>query len=98
MTENIENVQVINNTENHRFEIRVDDQLAVIPYNIKRDMIGLFHTEVPEAFRGKGIATKLALYALNYAKDHRLGILAYCPFIAKYIHDHPEWKQYVKHL
>jgi predicted GNAT family acetyltransferase len=96
MNEDIENAKVINNEKDHRFEIRIDDKLAAVPYNVKRGMIGLFHTEVPEEFRGKGLATKLALYALNYAKNHQLKILPYCPFIAKYIHDHPEWKQYVK--
>jgi len=96
MNEDIENIPVINNKARHRFEIRIDDNLATVPYNVKGEMIGLFHTEVPEESRGKGLASRLALYALNYAKDHHLKILPYCPFIAKYIHDHTEWKQYVK--
>ncbi len=94
----IENVEVFNNEKGHRFEIGLNGNFAIIPYNVKNDMIGLFHTEVPEEFRGKGLATKLALYALNYAKDHHLKILPYCPFIAKYIKEHPEWDQYVKHF
>ena len=90
--------EIINNKKAHRFEINLDGSFAIVPYNIKDDMIGLFHTEVPEAYRGKGLATKLALYALNYAKDHELKVLPYCPFIAKYIKEHPEWKQHVKHF
>jgi predicted GNAT family acetyltransferase len=92
----IENTEVINNEKDHRFEIKLNDKFGFIPYNFKDDMIGLFHTEVPEEYSGKGLGTKLALYALNYAKDHQLKILPYCPFISKYINEHPEWMPYVK--
>src|ERR1700741_85580 len=96
MNEDIENTKVINNEKNHRFEINLNGSFAIVPYNIKDDMIALFHTEVPEEHRRKGLATKLALYALNYAKDHELKILPYCSFIAKYIKEPPKWKRYVK--
>jgi predicted GNAT family acetyltransferase len=96
MKENIENTEVVNNEKAHQFEIKLNDKMAFIPYNVKEDMIELFHTEVPDEFSGQGFGTKLALCALNYAKDHRLQIILYCPFIIKYIKEHPEWKPYVK--
>ena len=96
MEKDIQNPEVVNNEKDHRFEIKLNDKFAIVPYNIKDDMIGLFHTEVPEEYGGRGLGTKLALYALNYAKDHQLKILPYCPFIAKYIKEHPEWDKYVK--
>jgi predicted GNAT family acetyltransferase len=98
MQESIQNAEVVNNEKAHRFEMALHGEFAIIPYNIKGDMIELFHTEVPGAFRGLGLGKKIALYALNYAKDNQLKILPYCPFIAKYINEHPEWKQYVKKL
>ena len=96
MKKDVVNTEVINNEKERRFEIKLNDKLAFIPYNIKDDLIALFHTEVPGEYGGKGLGTKLALYALNYAKDHQLKILPYCPFISKYIKEHPEWNQYVK--
>ena len=96
MKENIENTVVVNNENDHQFEIKLKDKIAFIPYQVKKDVIGLFHTEVPNEYSGQGFGTKLALYALNYAKDHHLQILVYCPFISKYIKEHPEWKPYVK--
>jgi len=98
MGDTIENAKVINNKKGRRFEIRIGEYVAIVPYNFKDDMIALFHTEVPVELQGKGLGTKLAVYALNYAKDHNLKILPYCPFIAKYIKEHPEWKQHVKHF
>jgi predicted GNAT family acetyltransferase len=98
MQADTENLVVINNEKDHRFEIKLNGKFALVPYNIKDDMIGLFHTEVPEEYSGKGLGTKLALYALNYAKEHGLKILPYCPFISKYIKDHSEWMPYVKHF
>ncbi|CAN5539629.1 hypothetical protein BH11BAC2_BH11BAC2_05870 [soil metagenome] len=88
--------EVINNKERQQFEIRIGEYISKIPYTFKEDMIALFHTEVPEELRNKGLATKLTLYALNFAKDHDLKILPYCPFIAQYIKDHPQWEKYVK--
>jgi predicted GNAT family acetyltransferase len=87
---------VVNNINQKQFEIHFNDSVAKIPYNFKDDMIALFHTEVPEEMRGNEIATSLAEYALNYAKNNNLKILPYCPFIGKYIKEHLEWKPYVK--
>ncbi len=91
-------LDVINNEQTHRFEITMNGKVAFTPYNLKDDTIDLYHTEVPEEFRGQGAGTKLALYALNYAKDHHLKINVYCPFITKYIEEHDQWKPYVKHF
>ena len=101
MTQNKKDVtglHVINNEDGRQFEIRLNDMVAKIPYNFRDDMIALFHTEVPEELRGHGLASRLAEYALNYAKDHQLKVLPYCPFVSKYIKEHPEWKYIVKHF
>jgi len=94
----VASLEVINNIRQRQFEIHINDSIARVPYNFRDDMIALFHTEVPDEYSGQGIATKLAEFALNYAKENKLKILPYCPFIAKYIKEHPEWQQYVKHF
>lgn len=92
---NISDIEVVNNQENKQFEIRRNDLIAKIPYSIKDDSIGLLHTNVPEEWRGKGLAKKLAECALNYAKENNLSVIPYCPFVAKYIEEHPEWLSYL---
>ena len=95
---NLDDVVVVNNIDDNQFEINISDLQAFIPYSISKGKIAFFHTEVPEELEGNGLATKLTLHALNYAKDNELKILPYCPFIAAYIEKHPEWKKYVGHL
>lgn len=93
---NISEFEVVNNLENNQFEIRRNDLIARIPYSIKDDSIGLLQTHVPDEWRGKGLAKKMAECALNYAKENNLRVIPYCPFIAKYIDEHPEWLPYSK--
>lgn len=92
---NLSEIEVVNNTENKQFEIRRNDLIAKIPYNIKDDSIGLLQTHVPDEWRGKGLAKKLAECALNYAKENNLRVIPYCPFVAEYIEKHPEWLPYL---
>jgi len=91
---NLSDIEVVNNRENKQFEIRRNDLIAKIPYSIKDDSIGLHQTHIPDEWRGKGLAKKLAECALNYAKENNLRVIPYCPFIAKYIDEHPEWLPY----
>ncbi|MCY1382812.1 GCN5-related N-acetyl-transferase [compost metagenome] len=51
------------------------------------------HTIVPPELEGKGIASTLAKYVLEYAKDNTLKVKPYCPFINAYIDRHPEYQE-----
>jgi predicted GNAT family acetyltransferase len=88
--------EVINNKDDRRFEISVDGYISIIPYILHNNEIALFRTQVAEELRGKGLAVKLVEHALNFAKENDLKILPYCPFIRKYINEHPEWKPRIK--
>jgi len=50
------------------------------------------HTWVPQELEGRGIASALAEFALNYAKENELQTVVYCPFVKAYIQKHPEWQ------
>lgn len=85
-------MDVENNQARHRFEVKVDDQMAVAEYIQGKDYIVFAHTEVPEALEGQGIASSLAHTALEYAKENNLQIMPLCPYFAAYIRKHPEYK------
>lgn len=88
-------VQVINNTDTHRFEVTLDGETAFAEYQILEEGLLLPHTVVPDAFAGKGVGSALAVTALSYARDHGMKVLPRCPFIAGYIKKHPEWHSIV---
>lgn len=86
---------VTNNKADHRFEVRLGDETAFAEYVIHNGSMVLPHTVVPDAFSGKGVASRLAVTALGYAREHGLTVKPSCPFMAAYIAKHPEWQDLV---
>ena len=81
---------VVDNQAEHRFEISFAGETAYAEYQLVAHGIILPHTVVPEAFEGKGIASRLARYAMQYARDRDLKIIPLCPFMTAYMTKHPE--------
>ncbi|HWE63493.1 MAG TPA: GNAT family N-acetyltransferase [Chloroflexota bacterium] len=95
MNDNREDVVVANNEAEHRYEARVDGELAVIIYQLLGDRIVFIHTEVPEDLEGRGIAGTMARVALDDARARGLAVIPRCPFVAAYIRRHPEYADLV---
>lgn len=87
----VSDLEVINNTEAHRFEIQSDGDVARLNYSLIPGGIRLIHTEVPPALRGKGYANALAHHALEYARTNGDRVVPICPFVQKYLIRHPEY-------
>lgn len=91
-------VEVTDNPEQHRYEARVDGELAGrAEYHLTRSSIVFTHTEVDPAFKGRGVGGALARYALDdvRAKGER-EVVPVCPFIHSFIDDHPEYADLVR--
>ncbi len=56
--------------------------------------MSIYHTFVPDAERGKGIAEDLARTAFEFAKAEGLKVRPDCPYIVHFIEVHEEMKQY----
>jgi predicted GNAT family acetyltransferase len=80
---------------NGRFELERDGQVAYLAYNLAGKVLQLIHTEVPEALRGKGMASALAQSALEWARDHDVKVDVICPAVAVYLRRHPEYSDLV---
>lgn len=78
------------NAEAHRYELPVGDQVAVVIYNLSGQNLMITETLVPVALEGHGIASRLARHVLADAKARDLMILPVCPFFAAYLQKHPE--------
>lgn len=77
-------------SSNGRFELERDSHVAYLEYNLTGKVLQLIHTEVPEALRGKGMASSLAESALQWAREHEVKVDVICPFVAAYLAKHPE--------
>ena len=82
---------IINNEKEQQFQVMVDGQKAFLEYRLYKGDIALMHTDVPESLGGRGIATALAEFALNYAREKKLPVMVYCPFVSAYLKKHPEY-------
>lgn len=84
---------VQNAPDRNRYEITQDGKLAgYAEYQLVRgDRIVFTHTEIDPEFGGQGLGTVLVAGALEDARDRELQIVPICPFVAKYVHENPEF-------
>ncbi|MEQ8555000.1 MAG: GNAT family N-acetyltransferase [Cyclobacteriaceae bacterium] len=84
---------ITHNTQNMRFEVLRDDHLAELTYRLKDNEIYLMHTGVPKPIGNFGIAKALTEFALKYALENGLKVIAYCPYVRAYMKRHPTWRE-----
>jgi predicted GNAT family acetyltransferase len=78
--------------ESDHFAIAVDGQQVGKAEFVERDGPRVFtHTEVDDAFEGRGLGTILIAEALKATRDAGVPIVAECPMVAHYIDKHPEF-------
>jgi predicted GNAT family acetyltransferase len=88
--------RVIDNTQAHRFEIFVGDDVAgYAEYRAEDGAVALTHTVVEPRFEGQGIGSALASGALDAVRASGGSVLPYCPFIRSYIQRHPAYLELV---
>ena len=86
-----DDVVVTDVPERHRYEARIDGQLAAIAeYLPTREFLVFSHTEVLPGFEGRGIATTLVARALDDVRRRRLRVMPLCPFVAAFVRRHPQ--------
>ena len=81
---------IVNNEQQQQFQVRMEGELAYLEYRLYKGDIALMHTEVPEKLAGRGIASALAEYAIKYAREKKIPVMVYCPFVASWLKKHPE--------
>ncbi len=89
-------VEVRHDPANHRFVAELEGYEACLMYRLKGQEIDLYHTYVPEVFRGRGVAEKLCKAGFEHAKANRLTVLPSCSYISgAYLKRHPEYQPLV---
>jgi predicted GNAT family acetyltransferase len=82
--------------ERQRFEVDVGGDVAHLDYSRRDGRIALNHTEVPDAFEGRGVGSRLARAALEHARAEGLRVLVLCPFVRAWLERHPEYADLVE--
>ena len=96
MKPEFENINLVKNDENKRFELTVDGFTAFIDFKERNDVITLIHTESPDELAGRGVATALIEKTLTYLEENDIVLVPLCPLVAAYIKRHPEWLRIVR--
>ena len=78
-----------------RFEIERNGEVAYLEYSLSGNILALAHTEVPEKLRHMGLASSLAVTALEWARQHNLKVDIICPTVRQYVTKHPEYSDLV---
>jgi hypothetical protein len=88
---------VRDNTDEGRFEA-VDESGVVAgfaAYRRREGRVVFTHTEVDDAFEGRGVGSTLVRAALDAVRDEGVQVVPLCPFVRSYIHRHPEYADLV---
>lgn len=88
-------IELIDNKDKSRFEVEIQDKMAIMDYKKKDNKLYILHTEVPKEFEGKGIASAMVKKVLNLIKEKDMKLVSLCPFVSGYIKRHPEYKSLV---
>jgi uncharacterized protein len=85
-----------NKVTRSRFEIEERGRVAYLEFETdSQGWMTIWHTEVPFAMRGRGVASELAQTAFEYAKQHDLRVDVICPLAASFLSKHPEYNSSV---
>jgi len=95
MTTNANDLTIRHNESESRFEARLGDEMALAAYELDGSTIIFTHTEVPEAFEGKGVAGRLVQTALDEARRRKLKVVPQCAYVASWIERHSEYADLV---
>ena len=88
-----QDVEVNHDRAGSRFCVRLQGYEACLMYRHSGQEIDLYHTYVPEVFRGRGIAERLCKAAFEYAKANRLTVLPSCSYVSDaYLKRHPAYE------
>ena len=93
MKEALEKIPLSLNTVGNqkRFELRFQEATAYVEYmQNTQGVIYLTHTEVPEAYEGKGVGSVLMKKVLGHIRSVGVPMAPLCPFVAAYLKRHPQ--------
>ncbi|KAK7939725.1 hypothetical protein WMY93_003051 [Mugilogobius chulae] len=93
-------IRVEHDKKRRQFVIRLNgshDRAVLLYAYVGKKTVDLQHTEVPDAYRGRGIAKHLAKAAMDFVVEEDLKAHLTCWYIQKYVKENPQ-PQYFEHI
>ncbi|MCC5574285.1 N-acetyltransferase [Microtetraspora sp. AC03309] len=85
--------EIVHDAAASRYELLLDGEVAgFAEYRLSDDTIVFTHTEIREEFEGKGLGSRLVGGALDQVRETGRTVVPKCPFVARYIERHPEYR------
>lgn len=82
--------------EGGRYVLRsAGETVGLVDYRQDGDVLDLHHTEVVPEGQGQGIGTVLVRQVLDELRTHGQQIVPSCPFVAKFVEEHPDYADLV---
>jgi len=94
---NLEDIEIINNESERRFELSINGLLSKLDYIQDKDTFVITHVGVHPDLRGHGVAGKLTQAGLEFAKAKSLRVIPMCSYAAAYIRRNPQYAELTKH-
>ena len=86
----VDTSDVIHNAAQHRYELKVDGQVAFARYRLQGDEMLITYVETPVPLRGGGVAGRLMKGLLVHARAEGLKVTPVCPYAVAYMQRHPD--------
>lgn len=86
------NIELKLDGKNGVFELMDEQNKAVgeLTFILKEEQMIINHTGVNPDLRGQGLAEKLVLEAVDYARKNKLKIIPFCSYVSVFVGKHPE--------
>jgi predicted GNAT family acetyltransferase len=92
----MDEIRVTDNPDQQRYELWSGERLAgFIEYRLRADEVAMMHTEIDPELQTQGLGTRLVADALADTRARGRTLKPYCPFVAAYIREHPEYEDLV---
>ena len=86
----LDQIKVIHNPGENRFETTIDGKLSKLDYIQNGRNFVITHVGVNPDLRGHGVAGKIVEVGLEYARENSFRVVPMCSYAATYIRRHPE--------
>ena len=82
---------VVHDQKKRLFFITLEKGTALLEYHIDdNNIMDMYHTETPPAYRGQGLAKHVVREAMDYARSNHLNVKPTCTYVLKYVQENPD--------